>query len=98
MLCCQDSVKINAIVFSNDTDDMHTQNFNTMEGHFKDWSKHSLSLLWKIQIIETFGISQYLYALMVIGFNDDHWITLQKHIAKFIWNRNYYTAPAPIQN
>jgi hypothetical protein len=32
---------------------------------------------------------------MVIGFNDDHWITLQKHIAKFIWNRNYHTAPAP---
>jgi hypothetical protein len=48
MLCCHDSIKINAIVFSNDTDDMHTQNFNTMEGHFKGWSKHSLSLLRNI--------------------------------------------------
>ncbi len=36
-----------------------------MDRHFTEWSKRGLSLLGKIQIFKTFGLSQYLYSLAV---------------------------------
>ena len=39
--------------------------------HLKDWSECSLSLLDKIQIFNTFSISQYLHALMAIDISPD---------------------------
>jgi hypothetical protein len=68
---------------------------NKMTRHFNDWSKRSLSLLGKIQIIKTFGISQYLYTLAIINLNNSNWKEIRKLIYKFIWNRNMHAAPAP---
>jgi hypothetical protein len=36
-----------------------------MDRHYTEWSKIGLSLLGKIQIVKTFGLSQYLYTLAV---------------------------------
>ena len=56
-----------------------------MDRHFTEWSKRGLSLLGKIQIVKTFGLSQYLYALAVTDISTEQWQTVNKLIYKFIW-------------
>ncbi len=93
------TIKINGIIFSNNKIQMQEANLEIMKGkmarHFIDWNKRSLTLLGKIQIIKTFGLSQYLYTLAVINLNVGHWKTIRKLIYKFIWNKNMTAAPAP---
>jgi hypothetical protein len=78
---------------------MQEANFEIMTGkmsrHFTDWNKRSLTLLGKIQIIKTFGLSQYLYTLAVVNLGANHWKAIRKLIYKFIWNKNMNVAPAP---
>jgi hypothetical protein len=91
----QDSIKLNGIIFVKDRQERQQVNFenmlNKMKAHFKEWGRRSLSLLGKVQIIKTFGISQYLYALAVIDIGNDQWKILDKEIHKFIWNKHYNT-------
>jgi len=70
-----------------------------MDRHFQQWSKRNLSLLGKIQIYKTFGLSQFLYHLSVLEPSGDMWKVIEKRINKFLWNKNYYgnTAPARIK-
>jgi len=93
------SVKINGVFFNNNKDIMAQENFDwmftKMNKHFIDWSKRHLSILGKIQIIKTFGLSQYLYSLAIIDFLPDHWKEIKKAIAKFIWNKHYVGNRAP---
>jgi hypothetical protein len=69
--------------------------FDKMNRHFSEWSKRHLSILGKIQIIKTFGLSQYLYSLAVIDFLPTHCKEINKALAKFIWNKNYAGNRAP---
>jgi hypothetical protein len=91
----QDSIKLNGIIFRRDRQERRQVNFenmlNKMKAHFTEWGRRSLSLLGKVQIIKTFGISQYLYALAVIDIGTEHWKILDKEIHKFIWNKHYST-------
>jgi exonuclease III len=93
------TIKINGIYFNTDRLQMQETNLalmkEKMSKHFSDWSKRSLSILGKIQIIKTFGLSQYLYTLAVINLNSKHWKQIRKIIYKFIWNKNMNAAPAP---
>jgi len=70
------SVKINGVIFNNENEVMAQENFECMfakmNRHFSDWSKRHLSILGKIQIIKTFGLSQYLYSLAIIDLLPDH--------------------------
>jgi exonuclease III len=98
-LRAQNKIKINGIHFDRNGDQMLTDNFQgmlaKMTKHFKEWSKRSLSLLGKIQIIKTFGISQYLYGLAILEFLPEQWGVINKLINKFLWNRNFNTRNAP---
>ncbi len=93
------TIKINGVIFNTDVNEMATANyelmFTKMDNHFRAWSKRSLSLLGKIQIIKTFGLSQYLYPLAVIDINLNHWAQIYKTIFKFLWNKNYNGNRAP---
>jgi len=60
-----------------------------MDRHFTEWSKRGLSLLGKIQIVKTFGLSQYLYMLAVMDITPEQWKKVNKLIYKFIWNKTY---------
>ncbi len=95
----QDKIKINGIYFDCNVHCMAHHNYvhmtEKMERHFIEWSKRSLSLLGKIQIIKTFGISQYLYSLAVIELSDKQWVEVNKLIYKFLWNKDFYARPAP---
>jgi hypothetical protein len=92
-LVSQENIKLNGIFFDRDIRAMRQANYeamlNKMISHFKEWGRRSLSLLGKIQIIKTFGISPYLYALAVIDLDSDHWKAIDKEIHKFHWNRGY---------
>jgi hypothetical protein len=92
-------IKINGIWFDNDVRAMRQKNYeNTLAKincHFTDWSKRNLSLLGKIQIMKTFGISQYLYSLAVIELDPLQWKLINKTMFKFLWNKHFEVAPAP---
>ena len=71
-----DTIKLNGVIFNRDKNVMRQVNLEgmieKMARHFKEWSRRSLSLLGKIQIIKTFGISQFLYALAVVDIDEPH--------------------------
>jgi hypothetical protein len=94
-----DTIKINGIHFNKNRQLMQEINLeimtDKMNRHFIEWSRRSLSILGKIQIIKTFGLSQYLYTLAVLNLNPIHWKNIRKLIYKFIWNKNMNAAPAP---
>jgi hypothetical protein len=92
-LVSQENIKLNGIIFNRDVNVMRQANFDgimaKMKHHFTEWGRRSLSLLGKIQIIKTFGISQYLYALAVMDIEPEHWKMIHKEIQKFLWNKGY---------
>jgi hypothetical protein len=67
--------KTNGITFNQNDDTMMRINFEAMkakmERHFTELSKRGLSLLGKIQIVKTFGLSQYLYTLALTDINTE---------------------------
>ncbi len=66
-----------------------------MDRHFNQWSKRNLSLLGKIQIYKTFGLSQFLYHLSVLEPSLAMWKAIENKINKFLWNKNYQSNMAP---
>ena len=80
--------KTNGITFNQNDDTMMRINFEAMkakmEPHFTELSKRGLSLLGKIQIVKTFGLSQYLYTLAVTDINTEQLKQISKLIYKFI--------------
>jgi hypothetical protein len=98
-LVSQPSIKINGIMLARDTVAMQNLNYDIMTDkmirHFRDWSRRSLSILGKIQIIKTFGLSQYLYMLMATDLSDEQWTKIERLINKFLWNRNFNAPTAP---
>jgi hypothetical protein len=95
----QEIIKINGIYFSNDAIAMADANANAMtnkmNNHFAQWSRRSLLLLGKVQIIKTFGLSQFLYTLSVVDLLPEHWKHINHLVSKFIVNRNYAGNRAP---
>ncbi len=63
-------IKINGVILCQNRANQKVRNceilIQRMERHFANWSKRQLTLLGKIQIYKTFGISQFLYHLAVI--------------------------------
>ncbi len=95
----QDDIKINGVTFNQNEAEMKRINFEAMKAkmdrHFTEWSKRGLSLLGKIQIVKTFGLSQYLYTLAVMDITPEQWKMVNKLIYKFIWNKTYSNNQAP---
>jgi hypothetical protein len=72
-----------------------------MDKHFMKWSKRQLTLLGKIQIYKTFGISQSLYHLSIIEPELVTWKGINDRLNRFLWNKQYILnqprAPARIK-
>ena len=92
-------IKINGLHLSFDTKVAITQNMTKLltclESQLKRWSKRYLSILGKIQIFKTFGLSQILFiaTTTIIPQNVEKKIT--NLIYKFIWNNDMSTNKAP---
>jgi len=71
------SVKINGVVYNKDTRQMREDNFNHLvakiDNMLRGWRARNLSLLGKILIYKTFGLSQVIYVLSVIHLNHGIW-------------------------
>jgi hypothetical protein len=99
LIQAQDDIKINGVTFNLNEALMKRINFEAikakMDRHFTVWSKRGLSLLGKIQIVKTFGLSQYLYTLAVMEITPEQWKMVNKLIYKFILNKTYSNNQAP---
>ncbi len=93
------SIKINGLILCKNMQLQKKLNceilIEKMDKHFAGWSRRNLSLLGKIQIYKTFGLSQFLYHLAVIEPDAGSWKEINNKIAKFLWNRNYMGNQAP---
>ena len=95
----RDQMKVNGLTLSYNIEQARKSNIDSMieavEGQLKSWSNRNLSLLGKIQIFKTFGLSQILYTLTNIEIKKSEESILTGIIYKFIWNRNMDAAKAP---
>ena len=94
-----EDVKINGIYLSFDVNKVRERNFNkiysSVEKQLRMWSSRGLSLMGKIQIYKTFGLSQILFACSTIMLTKKEDMQLSNLIFKFIWNRNMDSKKAP---
>jgi hypothetical protein len=86
------SVKINGIVFNKDIEAMKGENFahlvSKIENMLMGWRARQLSLLGKILIYKTFGMSQVIYMLSIISLNPAQYKKIQIMFKNFIWGRD----------
>ena len=66
-----------------------------MEKQLRQWSNRGLSLIGKIQIFKTFGLSQLLYIGSVMSLTKREEKKFDELIYRFIWNRDMLTNKAP---
>ena len=94
-----DDMKLNGIFIGYDINRVRHKNFEkvfiSMDRQLRTWSSRNLSLMGKIQIYKTFGLSQILFASSTIMFTKQEEMQLTNLIYKFIWNRNIDSNKAP---
>ena len=92
-------MKINGILFQQDLNRMKDSNVanvgKKMERHLRSWSGRSLTILGKILILKTYGISQLIYLSQSMCLSETHFKKLNGILYKFIWNRHFLAAKAP---
>ena len=85
------SVKILGITFSNekstcDIRDNFEPRINKLEKICSLWERRHLSLIGKITILKTFGISQFIYIMQSIGICSSDLVRINRIMFRFIWN------------
>ena len=94
-----DFMKINGLFIGYKTDETRTKNFtkiiDSMEKQLRLWSGRNLSIMGKIQIYKTFGLSQILYICGTVLLSKSEESQLNNLIYKFIWNQNMDSNRAP---
>ena len=85
-----EDMKITGVVFSYNSEIFLNKNFRgtliNIDKMLNIWKQRNLSLLGKIQIIKTFGISKVLFITNMINI-PPHYITdINKIFYKFVWN------------
>ena len=98
-LKASEMIKINGILFQQNLERMKDSNVEhvatRMDRHLRSWSGRSLSILGKICILKTFGISQLIYLAQTVSLLEAHFKKINGVLYKFIWNRHYLAAKAP---
>ena len=91
--------KINGILLQQDETEMKNANVteicHKITKHLKTWTARQLSILGKILIVKTFGISQVIYLMQSMCLSDIHIKQINAILYKFIWNRHFMAAKAP---
>ena len=95
---CQD-MKVNGLQIGFDTEEVRKKNFHkvyaAVEKQLRHWSKRHLTLLGKIQIYKTFGLSQILFVSTTLTFTKAENMQLNNLIFRFIWNSDFDKKKAP---
>ena len=99
ILATQEIIKINGLMLSFDTDVMYNQNvskiYQTIAKQLGSWASRGLSLLGKILIYKTFGLSQILFVASTLLLKKSDEAKITNLIYKFIWNRDMSKNKAP---
>ena len=94
-----EAIKVNGLILSYDIANMHNLNFgklyNSMDRQLRTWSNRGLSLMGKILIYKTFGLSQILFVGSVIQFTKKEDAKITELTYRFIWNRDMNKNKAP---
>ena len=92
-------IKLNGIYLSFDEVEMSTKNYATLYqkvfNQLANWSHRYLSIMGKILIYKTYGLSQLLYAGSVIKFTKTQEKNLDELIYRFIWSKSMMGNKAP---
>jgi hypothetical protein len=87
-------VKINGIIFNKDERTMQNKNYDMLVGKIESaltaWKARRLSLLGKILIYKTFGLSQITYVLTVIDLNSFQYKNLHLMYNNYLWGRDLH--------
>ena len=98
-LATNEEVKINGVLLRQDEELMREKNVEAVcrkiDARLKAWSSRSLSVLGKILIVKTFGISQIIFLMHSVNLKEPDYKKLNSFLYKFIWNLNYLAAKAP---
>ena len=91
--------KINGILFQQNQQRMMDSNVDAairkIETNMKKWATRHLSLLGKILVTKTFGISQVIFMMQSFALEDRHYKLINASLYKFLWNKHYLAAKAP---
>ena len=87
-------IKILGIIFSNELrSDQLAENYDSRIDNLlktcASWSKRDLSILGKITVLKTYGISQFVYLMQSIGIDDDRLEEINRIFFRFLWKRNF---------
>jgi hypothetical protein len=86
------AVKINGIAFNKYIPQMKEENFNVLvtkiEKMLIGWKARQLSLLGKVLIYKTFGMSQVIYTLSIISLNAHQYRKIDMMFQNFLWGRD----------
>ena len=92
-------VKVNGIFLQQDSTLMKKANLDSVkskiETQCRRWTGRRLSLLGKILILKTFGISQIIYVMQCLNLVDQDFKSLNATLYKFLWNKHFDAAKAP---
>ena len=95
----KEKIKINGILFQQDADALVDENVEAalvkVNNILKSWSARHLSILGKILISKTFGISQIIYLMQSVELRESHIKMINSVLFKFLWNRHFTAAKAP---
>ena len=99
ILTTKPEVKVNGVLLMQDENQMRLNNvdavYRKIDSQLKSWSKRSLSVLGKILIVKTFGVSQVIFLMQSMTIKEPDFKKLNSLLYKFIWNRHYLAAKAP---
>ena len=92
-------MKVNGLQLGFNIEETRNKNFNrvfqAVENQLRAWSKRYLSLLAKILIFKTYGLSQILFVASTSMLTKSQESQLNNLIYKFIWNKDMGTNKAP---
>ena len=92
-------IKVNGVQLGYEIETTRIRNiekmYSGMEKQLRQWSNRGLSLIGKIQIFKTFGLSQLLYIGSVMSLTKREEKKFDELIYRFIWNRDMLTNKAP---
>ena len=92
-------IKVNGILLQQDIDAMRDSNVaqvkQKIEDQLKTWSARHLTLLGKILLLKTYGISQIVFLMQSMTLNLCHFKNLNEILYRFLWNKRFLSAKAP---
>ena len=92
-------IKVNGVLLQQDIVAMKESNVDQVklkiEAQLKTWAARHLSLLGKILLLKTYGISQIIFLMQSMTLNACHFKNLDEILYRFLWNKKFLSAKAP---